>query len=511
MMKGLANVGDVLAGKYRVDKILGIGGMGMVVQAINLDLDQKVALKFMLPQALESPEASARFLREARAAGKLTGEHICRVMDVGRFQGGAPYIVMEYMEGYDLMTLLKRRGPLPISEAIDYILQACEGMAEAHALGIVHRDLKPDNLFLATRVDGTKIVKVLDFGISKAAVTGLATKTGDVLGSPAYMAPEQMHASKNVDARADIWSLGVVLHQLLSGKMAFYGETLPQLCMAVMNEPVRNLTELRKDIPPPLANAVAKCLEKDKTARYTDVSDFAQAIAPFGGSTAVGAVTRVRSLLRGRATPNTLPPTQDELANGSGDVLPTLVGSMPLIPTVTQTPMMRRPGNSQPPPLGPGTTTLAGSAGESMRLPRRRVPLGVIGVVVGTLGMVVLIIVMVMRRNSTDQSEKRPTAAPTPAAVAPPPTVVPIEDVKPPDPPPPVVTDPAPSPVAPIANDPPIDPPVDPKDKKKKPKPPKQTAGSASTPVTPDAGVSDEEDKWGRMLDDKPGDKKDEK
>ncbi|MDQ3296909.1 MAG: serine/threonine protein kinase, partial [Myxococcota bacterium] len=395
-MKGLANVGDTLAGKYRVDKILGIGGMGMVVQAMHLDLDQRVALKFMLPAALESPEASARFLREARAAGRLTGEHICRVIDVGRFESGSPYIVMEYLEGYDLGTLLKRRGPLPIAEAIDYILQACEGMAEAHALGIVHRDLKPDNLFLATRVDGGRIIKVLDFGISKATVTGLATKTGDILGSPAYMAPEQMQATKDVDARADIWSLGGVLHQLLSGKTPFSGDTLPGLCLAVMNQPAPSLVTLRKDVPPPLAEAVLKCLAKRRDDRFTDVSDFAQAIAPFGPAGAVGAVTRVRSLLRGRATPTTLPPSDDEAHRSNQGVAPTLVESDGgFLPTLTPSAPFRLAADSG----ARGATTLAASAGESIAMPRvRRLPLGVIGAIAGTLALVALIIVMVMRR-----------------------------------------------------------------------------------------------------------------
>jgi eukaryotic-like serine/threonine-protein kinase len=497
----LANVGDVLADKYRVDKILGIGGMGMVVQAVNLDLELKVALKFMLPQALESPEASARFLREARAAGKLTGEHVCRVMDVGRFPGGAPYIVMEYLEGYDLMTLLKRRGPLPISEAIDYLLQACEGMAEAHALGIVHRDLKPDNLFLATRVDGSKIIKVLDFGISKATVTGLQTKTGDVLGSPAYMAPEQMQATKDVDARADIWSLGVVLYQLLAGKMAFSGETLPQLCMAVMNEEPKSLMSIRGDIPPPLADAVQRALEKNRNERYDDVSEFAQAIAPFGGATAVGAVTRVRSLLRGRATPQTLPPTAEELLNGSGDVLPTLVGaSMPgmaVIPRTDDTPVMRNKPSHMPTPPVMGNTTLASSAGESLELPRRRMPLGVVGVVVGTVGMIVVIVVMAMRRTERDATQSVVPAAGSVQEVAPPPTPTVEPIVEPP------VTTPTPAPVVVDAQ------PPEPEPKKPRTKKKDQAAGSAATPaVTPDAGVPDEEDKWGKMLDDKPGEKK---
>jgi serine/threonine-protein kinase len=500
-VKGLANVGDVLAGKYRVDKILGIGGMGMVVQAMHLDLDSKVALKFMLPQALESPEASARFMREARAAGKLTGEHICRVIDVGRFASGAPYIVMEYLDGYDLMTLLKRRGPLPIAEAVDYILQACEGMAEAHALGIVHRDLKPDNLFLAQRVDGTKIVKVLDFGISKAAVTGLATKTGDVLGSPAFMAPEQMQSTKDVDARADIWSLGVVLHQLLSGKMVFTGETLPQLCMAVLNDPPKSLTSLRSDIPPPLADAVLRCLEKDREARFADVVEFAQAIAPFGGPTAIGAVTRVRSLLIGRATPQTLPPTAEELASGDGDVLPTLAASLPEIPRQAprQTPPTVAIRANQ---LAPGTTTLASSAGESLIIPARRVPVGVIGVIAGTLAMVALIIVMVVRRSST--TEEKPAATP-----APPPPTISVEPIPEPTPTPPPPAAGSAAVVEPPHSEQVADDTEKKSPRKKKPKVEDDAgsaAGSAVTPTPPpDAAPVEEEDKWGRMLDDKPG------
>ena len=510
-MKGFASVGDVLAGKYRVDKILGVGGMGMVVRAVNLDLDQRVALKFMLPQALESAEASARFVREARAAGRLTGEHICRVSDIGRFDTGAPYIVMEYLEGYDLMTLLKRRGPLPIAEAIDYILQACEGMAEAHAIGIVHRDLKPDNLFLANRADGTKIVKVLDFGISKAAVTGLATKTGDVLGSPAYMAPEQMQSTKDVDARADIWSLGVVLHQLISGKLAFHGDTLPQLCMAVLNDEPKNLTELRADVPPALAEIVLRCLEKDRDKRFADVGELADALAPFGGSTATGALTRVKSLLRGRQSMSSLAPNADELAAGNGDVLPTLVGdSLPRIPSQRDTPVMR-PLPGSPTVARPENTTLSATAGESMQIRRGRVPLGVIGAVVGTLGMVAVIVVMVMRHDGGDE---RRAASPTPPpapTVQPAPTVEPI--IEPPvEPVEPQPVAPAP---APVVTDDAAEQRDDAEDKRRRKRRDREGArdpgeGTAAPVVTPvDAGVTppvdaaeNEEDKWGRMLDD---------
>src|SRR5215831_16737755 len=236
MKDGIAAVGDVLAGKYRVTKILGIGGMGMVVAATHLELDQRVAIKFMLPGAGDSPETSLWFLREAKAAGRLSSEHVCRVMDVGRFDSGAPYIVMEYLQGESVAAMLRRHGPLRVSDAVDIILQAIEGLAEAHAHGIVHRDLKPDNLFLHKRNDGGTTVKVLDFGISKVKVTGISTRTGDIMGSPAYMAPEQMESTRSVDHRADIWSLGVVLYQLVVGQAPFRGDTLPLLCMHVVND-----------------------------------------------------------------------------------------------------------------------------------------------------------------------------------------------------------------------------------------------------------------------------------
>ncbi|HEY0991237.1 MAG TPA: serine/threonine-protein kinase, partial [Kofleriaceae bacterium] len=259
---GIAAVGDVLAGKYRVDKILGIGGMGMVVAATHLEIDKRVALKFMLPSSHESPEITARFTREARAAGRLNSEHVCRVIDVGRFDGGLPYIVMEYLQGEDLGALLRRRGPLRVSDAVGYILQAIEGIAEAHANGIIHRDLKPDNLFLHKRNDGGTIVKVLDFGISKAKAAGLSTRTGDIFGSPAYMAPEQMESSRSVDHRADVWSLGIVLYQLVMGKPPFQAESLPLLCMSVVNDEPRPMSEIRGDLPDGFEAVVMRCLRK---------------------------------------------------------------------------------------------------------------------------------------------------------------------------------------------------------------------------------------------------------
>src|ERR1051326_8983161 len=185
-MTGPVKEGGVLAGKYRVERVLGVGGMGVVVSALHLQLDERVALKFLLPDALENQEAVARFQREARAAVKIKSEHVARVSDVGQLENGAPYMVMEYLEGSDLSDVLKQRGSLPVEEAVQYVLEACEAIAEAHALGIVHRDLKPSNLFLAKRPDGRSIVKVLDFGISKVRASGgmadaAMTKTSSVM------------------------------------------------------------------------------------------------------------------------------------------------------------------------------------------------------------------------------------------------------------------------------------------------------------------------------------------
>src|SRR5580704_996551 len=209
-------VGEVLAGKYRVEGILGAGGMGVVVAAHHLQLDERVALKFLLPEALANAEAVARFDREARAAVKIKSEHVARVIDVGKLENGSPYMGMEYLDGSDLSAWLQKRGSPPIPQVVDFVLQACEAIAEAHSLGIVHRDLKPANLFCIRRPDGGLCIKVLDFGISKMSMLGDLHMTGTtaVFGSPAYMSPEQMHASKDVDGRTDVWSLGVILYEL---------------------------------------------------------------------------------------------------------------------------------------------------------------------------------------------------------------------------------------------------------------------------------------------------------
>ena len=236
--EGLPQPGDVLAGKYRVERVLGSGGMGVVVAAMHLTLQERVALKFLLPEGAKKEETVTRFLREARAAAKIKSEHVARVSDVGTLESGAPYLVMEYLDGSDLSALLRRDGPLPPRDAVEYVLQACEALAEAHAVGIVHRDLKPANLFLARHAGGAPRIKVLDFGISKLTARDPSmppddpsmTRTRAWLGSPLYMSPEQMRSARDVDTRTDIWALGVILYELLSGKPPFDGETFPELC-----------------------------------------------------------------------------------------------------------------------------------------------------------------------------------------------------------------------------------------------------------------------------------------
>jgi eukaryotic-like serine/threonine-protein kinase len=291
--------GNVLAGKFRVERVIGEGGMGMVVAAHHLQLDQRVALKVMRPEAAGA-EGVQRFLREAQAVAKLRSNHVVRVLDVGALPDGAPYIVMEFLEGHDLAAHVHRKGRLPVDEAVDYVLQACDALSEAHRLGIVHRDLKPANLFLTNDGGGVPIVKILDFGISKqtSADEGRAdlTSTRGVVGSPSYMSPEQLKASRDVDGRTDIWALGVVLHELLTGRLAFEATTLPELHVAILSQPPASVRMTRGDVPPGLEAVLLRCLEKDVSRRYQSVTDLVAALADFAPPHARGLVDK---LLRG--------------------------------------------------------------------------------------------------------------------------------------------------------------------------------------------------------------------
>jgi serine/threonine-protein kinase len=297
--------GDILAGKYRVERILGVGGMGVVVAAHHMQLDEKVALKFLLPDALGHPEAVARFAREARAAVKIKSEHVARVSDVGTLPNGSPYMVMEYLEGGDLSAWIRQRGALPIEQAIEFVLQACVAVADAHALGIVHRDLKPANLFCIRRSDGQLTIKVLDFGISKMndanglGGSGSVTRTSALMGSPLYMSPEQMRSSRDVDAQTDIWALGIILFELITGRPAFVAESVTELAIKVASEPTPTIQSLRAEVPPGVEAIVSRCLEKDRRRRFANVAELAVALLPFAPKRARASVERITGIIQG--------------------------------------------------------------------------------------------------------------------------------------------------------------------------------------------------------------------
>lgn len=311
--------GQVVGGRYAIGSIIGEGGMGVVYAATHLGLDVPVALKLIRPDLKNDPEFSHRFLNEARSAAALKSEHIARVHDVGQLATGEPYIVMERLEGIGLEAFIERRAPLSQTDAADLVMQVCEGLAEAHALSMVHRDVKPANLFLARHPDGRQVLKILDFGISKRLlVRGRKTLTDPAksLGSPWYMSPEQMKDASRVDQRADIWSLGILLFELLTRQHPFDGTVVPEVCAKVLTEPAPRLRTLCPEIDPGLEAVVERCLEKDPERRYAGVAALMQDLAPY---------TSRLTPVRDRDTPGSLAPTARQLRLGRrkrGNALP---------------------------------------------------------------------------------------------------------------------------------------------------------------------------------------------
>ncbi len=330
-------IGELVGGKYVIEHVVGSGGMGVVVAARHVQLEQRVALKFLHSQVLSSEQAVTRFLREAKATVRLKSDHVARVYDVDTLPSGAPYAVMELLEGVDLAAYARENGPLRIADAVEFVVQACEGIVEAHALGIVHRDLKPQNLFVTRRVNGSHRIKVLDFGISKSiGGTDLSlTDSTVVLGSPLYMSPEQMKASRNVDVRSDVWSLGVILYELLTGTVPFNGESITELCLKVVTAPPAPPRTMRAEIPEALAKVVLRCLEKDVNLRFPSVAALAEALEPFSAGAERGITDRTwRSLVE----------TSDALDRRS------IPDATPAPPAASTNSTWDKPGSTEPPP-----------------------------------------------------------------------------------------------------------------------------------------------------------------
>ena len=399
-------VDQVIAGKYRIERVIGAGGMGVVVAAQHIQLGRRVALKFLAREGMADTDAVNRFLREGQALARITGPNVARVMDVGTLEQGEPYIVMEYLDGADLGALVKQRGPLPVEEAVGYVLQACEAIAEAHANGIVHRDLKPSNLFLTRAADGHPLIKVLDFGISKsmpsagAASPTTVTSTGTLVGSPLYMSPEQIRDPRRVDGRTDIWSLGVILYELICGATPFEGETMPGALAAIIADAPTPIRVLRGDVPASLDDVVGRCLSKDASARYPSVADLAQALSEFVPPDSRSSVDRIARVLGVAVRP---PQPQQQVVGSSSEL-----ASSSAAHTATM----------------PSWEGLTGSSGSKKRQ-------RVVGITIA--GAVAIAAFFVMNRREApapigpSSAAAAPPTAPQPMATVPAPTVTPAE------------------------------------------------------------------------------------
>jgi serine/threonine-protein kinase len=442
---GRLQVGDVVSGKFRVERVVGEGGMAYVVEATHLLLEERVALKLLRSEVLLRSDIVARFEQEGRAAAKLKSEHVARVIDVGEEQK-VPYMVMEYLEGKNLEELVAARGPLPFEEAADFVIQACEGITEAHARGIIHRDIKPANLFVVERKDGWPTVKVLDFGISKAALTAsmeaLGEKSGRVktvslLGSPYYMSPEQLRSTKDVDRRTDVWSLGVVLYELLTGKTPFEAGDFISLAREIFDKPAPKLRERRPEAPAELEAVLDRALTKDPATRYQTAAEFAMALLPFTTSKrsrviAAHAVTMTRSagLDPDLPMPSNIPP-----ATSSGQVL--------VVPTPQSLPRISEVSSGK---LAVASTTnhaLTKPKDTPLTLPSpepRRRPMGLVGgIAIGALLAGGMAFMLATRTPTTVVAAPGPrenVQAVQPSAAPPPPvvTLIPTATSEPPAP-----------------------------------------------------------------------------
>jgi serine/threonine-protein kinase len=419
-------IGEVIGGKFRVMRLLGQGGMGVVFAAQHEILGREVALKLLHAEALAEPEAVKRFLNEARAAARIQGDHVTRVLDVGLLDDGRPYISMELLEGEDLGAVLEKRGALEPTAAVDLLLQAMEAIAEAHALGIVHRDLKPSNLFLAARPDGSTLLKVLDFGIAKVAggdpQLQVQTSTKAMMGSPLYMSPEQVRSAKSADAQSDVWALGAIGYELLTGSPPFRGESLGEVFLAIVEQAPEPAHQRRPGVPPELSAVVARCLQRDRAARFSSVAEVAAALVPFASSQGAQSAGRIAAMT-------------DRSMRGSGarDVAAGFVSSSPRVPIATVPITGGTPASLARAEVASTNGSWAGLPPPAPRAGSR------VGLLIGVGGAVLAVAVVVawlgVRGHATaSRAPSEPTAAPTVAATA---TLAPSATLESPTSPPP--------------------------------------------------------------------------
>ncbi len=423
---GAPPAGSLFAGRYRIESLLGEGGMGYVLGARDESTAarERVALKLLLPEHSMNRTTVARFLREMRASHRILSEHVARVLHAGD-DGGTLYIVMEYLEGSDLAALLEREGSFTVPRAVDTILQACEALAEAHAAGTIHRDLKPANLFVTRSADGRECVKVLDFGISRIiepANVALTTTTA-AAGTPLYMSPEQLRSMRDVDARTDIWAIGVVMFELLAARPPFLANSVAEIGAQVLTGSAPDVRSFARNIPERMAVAIARCLRREVDERFPSLSELADAIAPFGTSAAAESRARIVRTLAGVTRPRAVePPPVPPLPSDP------VIGPLALAQTMpdaqrTTGPQWRDSAGSLPSPS-----------------PRRRWLVGLGGIVFGAMAFVA-----VFTRGSSGprSTTDAPTAtaairAPTPADVVLPVdagvvTAIPSAEAAPPD------------------------------------------------------------------------------
>ena len=407
--------GAIIAGKYRIQRMVGEGGMGVVFAAVHVQLGQPVAIKLLHVGADE--RVVQRFVREARVVAQLRSAHVPRMLDVDRLESGEPYLVMELLDGQDLAEIVATRGPLPGPDAVAAVIQACDALSEAHAHGVVHRDLKPANLFVVRGEDGSPCVKVLDFGLAKlrtdlegsGAEPGL-TRTGSFLGSPAYMSPEQWTSAKSADERSDVWALGAILYELLSGETPFGGQTMGELCEAVMHGAPPSLRAKRPELPPELDAVVARCLARNPAARFQSVIELVRALRPF----APGRVLALADRLGGAASspaeagPTAVGPTIPASELGAAAAM----GSVALDPSLVPSAVPSAPGTSsvaQAPSAVSGSVPWGGPPAPVFP-GRSRAVLGVgVGVaVLGVAALAVALVIVLPSRTHSGQGARAP-------------------------------------------------------------------------------------------------------